>query len=81
MRLGVDLQKQVWGYTDIDTVPDQMFIVARESWRTSLVRLRSRQAHRIRIGLRSHTQRNDLSSFAHGRRGARLTRTAVLAGC
>jgi predicted GNAT superfamily acetyltransferase len=31
MRLGVDLQKQVWGYAEIDTVPDQMFIVARES--------------------------------------------------
>jgi predicted GNAT superfamily acetyltransferase len=31
MRLGVDLQKRIWGYTEIDTVPDQMFIVARES--------------------------------------------------
>src|ERR1700758_5130929 len=31
MRFGVDLQKQVWGYAEIDTVPDQMFIVARES--------------------------------------------------
>ena len=31
MRLGVDLQKQIWGYSEIDTVPDQMFIVARES--------------------------------------------------
>jgi predicted GNAT superfamily acetyltransferase len=30
-RFGVDLQKQVWGYAEIDTVPDQMFIVARES--------------------------------------------------
>jgi GNAT superfamily N-acetyltransferase len=31
MRFGVDLQQQVWGYAEIDTVPDQMFIVARES--------------------------------------------------
>jgi predicted GNAT superfamily acetyltransferase len=31
MRFGVDLQKQVWGYAEIDTVPDQMFIVARET--------------------------------------------------
>jgi len=31
MRLGVDLQKQIWGYTEVDTVPDQMFIVAKES--------------------------------------------------
>jgi predicted GNAT superfamily acetyltransferase len=31
MRLGVDLQTQIWGYAEIDTVPDQMFIVARES--------------------------------------------------
>jgi predicted GNAT superfamily acetyltransferase len=31
MRIGVDLQRRVWGYSDIDTVPDQMFIVARES--------------------------------------------------
>jgi len=31
MRFGVDLQKQVWGYSEIDTVPDQIFIVARES--------------------------------------------------
>jgi predicted GNAT superfamily acetyltransferase len=31
MRMGVDLQKRVWGYSDVDTVPDQIFIVARES--------------------------------------------------
>jgi predicted GNAT superfamily acetyltransferase len=31
MRLGVDLQKRIWNYAEIDTVPDQMFIVARES--------------------------------------------------
>lgn len=31
MRLGVDLQRQIWGYAEIETVPDQMFIVARES--------------------------------------------------
>jgi predicted GNAT superfamily acetyltransferase len=31
MAIGVDLQKQVWGYSEIDTVPDQMFIVAQES--------------------------------------------------
>ena len=31
MNLGVDLQKQVWGYSEIETVPDQIFIVAQES--------------------------------------------------
>jgi predicted GNAT superfamily acetyltransferase len=31
MSIGVDLQRRVWGYTELDTVPDQMFIVARES--------------------------------------------------
>jgi predicted GNAT superfamily acetyltransferase len=31
MKIGVDLQRQIWGYGEIDIVPDQMFIVARES--------------------------------------------------
>ncbi len=31
MSIGVDLQRRVWGYTEIDTVPDQIFVVARES--------------------------------------------------
>jgi predicted GNAT superfamily acetyltransferase len=31
MRIGVELQQQVWGYSEIDTVPEQMFIVAKES--------------------------------------------------
>jgi predicted GNAT superfamily acetyltransferase len=31
MSIGVDLQRRVWGYREIDTVPSQMFIVARES--------------------------------------------------
>src|ERR1700739_4142274 len=31
MSIGVDLQRRVWGYTEIDTVPDQIFIVTRES--------------------------------------------------
>jgi predicted GNAT superfamily acetyltransferase len=31
MSLAVDLQQQVWGYTEIDLVPDQIFIVAKES--------------------------------------------------
>jgi predicted GNAT superfamily acetyltransferase len=31
MRIGVQLQQQIWGYSEIDTVPDQMFIVAKES--------------------------------------------------
>ena len=31
MGIGVDLQRRVWGYAEIDTVPDQIFIVARES--------------------------------------------------
>ena len=31
MRTAVDLQRRVWGYSESDVVPDQMFIVARES--------------------------------------------------
>lgn len=31
MSVCVDLQRRVWSYTEIDTVPDQIFIVARES--------------------------------------------------
>jgi predicted GNAT superfamily acetyltransferase len=31
MRAAVDLQRRVWGYAEADTVPDQMFVVARES--------------------------------------------------
>ena len=31
MRLCVELQRRVWSYADIDTVPDQIFLVARET--------------------------------------------------
>jgi predicted GNAT superfamily acetyltransferase len=31
MRIGVDLQRRVWGYSEIETVPDQIFVVAKES--------------------------------------------------
>jgi predicted GNAT superfamily acetyltransferase len=31
MHIGVDLQRQVWGYSETDIVPEQMFIVAQES--------------------------------------------------
>ncbi len=31
MRIGVELQHRIWGYADIDTVPEQLFIVAIES--------------------------------------------------
>ena len=31
MKLGVELQKRVWGYSEIDTIPDQVFVVAKES--------------------------------------------------
>ena len=31
MSIGVNLQRRVWGYTELDTVPDQIFIVATES--------------------------------------------------
>jgi predicted GNAT superfamily acetyltransferase len=31
MSGGVDLQRRVWGYAEIEIVPDQIFIVARES--------------------------------------------------
>jgi predicted GNAT superfamily acetyltransferase len=31
MSIGVDLQRRVWGYAEIDTAPDQIFILARES--------------------------------------------------
>jgi len=31
MRAMVELQRRVWGYSELDAVPDQMFVVARES--------------------------------------------------
>lgn len=31
MRAAVELQQRVWRYSAVDTVPDQMFVVARES--------------------------------------------------
>jgi predicted GNAT superfamily acetyltransferase len=31
MKIGVNLQHHVWGYSAIETVPNQMFIVAKES--------------------------------------------------
>jgi len=31
MRIGVDLQLRIWGYSEIDTVPEQMFVVATQS--------------------------------------------------
>jgi predicted GNAT superfamily acetyltransferase len=31
MRAMVDVQRRVWGYSELDAVPDQMFVVARES--------------------------------------------------
>jgi predicted GNAT superfamily acetyltransferase len=31
MSIGVKLQHRIWGYSAIDTIPDQMFIVAKES--------------------------------------------------
>ena len=31
MKIGVDLQHRVWGYSPLDTVPEQMFVVANES--------------------------------------------------
>lgn len=31
MNIGVNLQHRVWGYSAIETVPNQMFIVAKES--------------------------------------------------
>ncbi len=31
MRAAVELQQRVWKYSEADTVPDQMFVVARES--------------------------------------------------
>lgn len=31
MSIGVRLQQAVWGYSEIDTVPEQMFVVAKES--------------------------------------------------
>ena len=29
--VGVGLQRTIWGYTEIDTVPDQMFVVAKKT--------------------------------------------------
>lgn len=31
MSMGVDLQRRIWGYSETDTVPEQMFVVAKES--------------------------------------------------
>jgi predicted GNAT superfamily acetyltransferase len=31
MHLGVELQRRVWGYSETDTVPEQIFVVAKES--------------------------------------------------
>jgi predicted GNAT superfamily acetyltransferase len=31
MDICVDLQRHVWGYSEIDTVPDQIVVVAKES--------------------------------------------------
>jgi len=31
MSIGVDLQRRVWGYNESDIVPDEMFVVAKES--------------------------------------------------
>jgi predicted GNAT superfamily acetyltransferase len=31
MRIGVDLQRRVWGYSEIETVPEQILVVAKES--------------------------------------------------
>lgn len=31
MSVCVDLQQRIWGYTSLDTVPDQIFIVARKT--------------------------------------------------
>ncbi|HUI51123.1 MAG TPA: GNAT family N-acetyltransferase [Terriglobales bacterium] len=31
MRTAVELQRRVWGYSEADVVPDQIFVVARES--------------------------------------------------
>src|SRR5580658_9591199 len=31
MGVCVDLQQRIWGYTPLDTVPDQIFIVARKT--------------------------------------------------
>ncbi len=31
MRVCVELQQRIWGYAPIDTVPDQIFIVAKKT--------------------------------------------------
>jgi predicted GNAT superfamily acetyltransferase len=31
MSVCVELQRRIWGYTELDTVPEQMFVVAKES--------------------------------------------------
>jgi len=40
----VDLQRQVWAYSEIDTVPEQMFAVARESGGQVLLAFDQRKA-------------------------------------
>ena len=39
MKVCVDLQQRVWGYSPIDTVPDQILIVAGKTGGHVLVRL------------------------------------------
>lgn len=31
MNIGVNLQRVIWGYSELDTVPEQMFVVAKKS--------------------------------------------------
>src|SRR5215472_4937317 len=31
MNIGVELQRRIWGYSETEIIPDQMFVVARES--------------------------------------------------
>jgi predicted GNAT superfamily acetyltransferase len=44
MSVCVELQRRIWGYTELDTVPEQMFVVAKESGGQVLVAYDREQA-------------------------------------
>jgi predicted GNAT superfamily acetyltransferase len=44
MSIGVRLQEAVWGYSAVDTVPEQMFVVAKESGGQVLAAFQGEQA-------------------------------------
>jgi predicted GNAT superfamily acetyltransferase len=64
MSIGVDLQRKIWAYSETDVVPEQMFVVARESGGQVLAAFHDEQPvgfalafvgiHKTRAHLHSH---------------------------